>query len=309
MSFTVVPLHGLHLPHGTVRQFGIFTVQDVPEWLRKDKVLFDLGRRDRDLISHATHALVSEYEAEAYGSPDPGWPGPEPRSIQDLRWEKALLANMALWLAMPSPLCVTVGFHALAPYAEPLLEAPRIIRVDIEPRLLCSDADEHVAPAIDDVVEAAQLFGALSQVPGKNSVWSALRAFWAALTSYRTDIRYPLFWQGLESLFGSEAEERGISERLRNRIACFLTEKATTRDRYREQVRWCYKQRSLIVHGRWQDTQEFRESFMLPTEQLVREVLARILKEPGMLSRFLSGRDAFLETLTRSEPPTSVLRR
>lgn len=27
---------------------------------------------------------------------------------------------------------------------------------------------------------------------------------WGALTSYRADYRYPLFWQGLESLFGAD---------------------------------------------------------------------------------------------------------
>src|SRR6266446_6919910 len=40
--------------------------------------------------------------------------------------------------------------------------------------------------------------------PKKNPVWESLRAFWAALTMASPDRRYPFFWMGLESLFGSD---------------------------------------------------------------------------------------------------------
>src|SRR5258708_28961313 len=106
MSFTVVPLHNLDLPTGTVLPFGRFTIQDVPEWLIKEPILNQLSERDRDSVHRAKHALVSEYEADSYGHPDPEWKGTKPKGIQDLRLQSALLANMSLWMVMPSPVCV-----------------------------------------------------------------------------------------------------------------------------------------------------------------------------------------------------------
>src|SRR2546421_10578272 len=113
MSFTVVPIHNLYLPTGSVIPFGKFTIQDVPDWLRKEPILKHLRASARHDVHRATQALVSEYEADAYGYPDPEWTGTQPKGIQDLRWQSALLANMSIWMVMPSTVCVTCGFHAL----------------------------------------------------------------------------------------------------------------------------------------------------------------------------------------------------
>lgn len=66
--------------------FGKFTIQEIPDWLRKEPILKRLSEHDRDGVCRAQQALVSEYEADSYGYPDPEWTGTKPKGIQDLRW-------------------------------------------------------------------------------------------------------------------------------------------------------------------------------------------------------------------------------
>jgi hypothetical protein len=176
MALTVVPLHNLKLPAGTVIPFGKFTIQDVPEWLLKEPILEDLSRHDREWVLDANHALVSKYEADGYGHPDPEWTGTQPKGIQDLRWQSALLANMCLWMAMPSKVCITCGFHALTSLGRRKLESPVVNSIDREPPLLFHELDERNSPTQNDVKKAAKLFEVLSTVPRKNVVWAAFRA-------------------------------------------------------------------------------------------------------------------------------------
>jgi hypothetical protein len=63
VSFTVVPLHILELPTGTVIPFGKFSIQHVPEWLLKEPILDRLSAHGRDGVHSAKQAFVSEYEA------------------------------------------------------------------------------------------------------------------------------------------------------------------------------------------------------------------------------------------------------
>jgi hypothetical protein len=116
MSFTVVPLHNLDLPAGTRVAFGKgFVLQDTPAWVKADKgTLADINRNDRNLVLDGKHALVGEYEAEGLGHPDPDWKGEKPKSIQELKFQSAMLANLAIWLRQPSIVCFTVCFHALS---------------------------------------------------------------------------------------------------------------------------------------------------------------------------------------------------
>lgn len=237
MAFTVVPLHELPLPGGVDIEFGKFNLRSIPHWLLQDSALNGLSRSDRDALHLATHALVAEYEAESYGHPDPDWAGPQPRGIQELRWQSALLANMSIWMIMPSRVHVTCGFHALTHIAGRRLERPVTNHIDMEPRLFCHHRDFDNHPNVINLTKAAVLFKALSTVPRKNAMWAALRAFWAALTSYSGDLRYPLFWQGLESLFGSQKRTNGVSKRLRERISCLLADDDQTRQALNHQVR------------------------------------------------------------------------
>jgi hypothetical protein len=86
MAFTVVPLHNIALPAGTVIPFGKFMIKDVPDWLLKEPILKQLSEHDRVSVHDAKQALVSEYKADSYGHPDAEWTGVQQKGIQDLRW-------------------------------------------------------------------------------------------------------------------------------------------------------------------------------------------------------------------------------
>jgi hypothetical protein len=302
MSFTVVPIHNLVLPAGSHIPFGKFSIQDVPDWLKKDTdTLNNISRHDRMATLTCRHALVSEYDADTMGHPDPDWKGREPRSIQELRFQSAMLANMCMWMVMPSKACFTVCFHALTRLdnGRPV-DQPLILRTDQEGPLYCHPKDEHNPVTPNDLAKAAKLFETLSPVARKNDVWPALRAFWAALVSYWADYRYPLFWQGLESLFGSD-DEYSVSRRLRERISYFLADDQKTQKELCEKVKACYRTRSRIVHGRWEDDPDFDDHMYL-TEAIARTVIRHIADKPGMLRVFLSPRrDDFLEAWVQSK--------
>jgi hypothetical protein len=103
-----------------------------------------------------------------------------------------------LWLRQPSTVCFTVCFHALSQVV-PQQQSPIILCTQSHTTLFCHPKDRHNPVSLHHVKKAAQLHILLSTIPRKNAVWAALRAVWAALTSYPPDLRYPLFWQGLES--------------------------------------------------------------------------------------------------------------
>jgi hypothetical protein len=303
MSFTVVPLHNLRIPAGSRIPFGTkFVLQDVPEWLRQDRnTLDDIGRTDRDLTLAAKHALIAEYDADSLGMPDPAWKGMKPRSIQQLRFQSAFLANMAIWLVQPSQVCFTVGFHALTRLCgDRAVDPPFVIHVEREGPYYCHPMDVQNPVSPRHVIKAAKLFETLETVPRKNAVWAGLRAFSAALLSYFPDYRYPLFWQGLESLFGADNERSGITQRLCDRISFFLADTAATQQELSGKVRACYNVRSEIVHGRWEEGPEI-DLVMADTEGIVRTVVRHAADRPGLLDALASPqRDDFLEAWVRS---------
>jgi len=94
---------------------------------------------------------------------------------------------------------------------------------------------------------------------------------------------------------------------LRERISYFLAENASTQQDLCERVKACYRVRSEIVHGRWEDDPDF-DDHMYTTQAIVRTVLRYIADKPGMLPIFLSPkRDRFLEAWVQSKafmPPT-----
>jgi hypothetical protein len=305
MAFTVVPIHNLNLPAGTVIPFGKFTIQDVPEWLLKEPILNELSEHDRQGIRDASQALVSEYYADSYGYPDPEWNGNNKKGIQDLRWQSALLANLSMWIVMPSNVCVTLGFHALTELGGRPLEGPVVNSIDRETTLFCHQRGCPNTLNRTHLLRGAALFETLSTVSRKNVVWPALRAFWAAVTSYAGDLRYPLYWQGLESLFGSDNETYGVSKRLRDRISYFLADNPQDQNDLHDRVKASYAVRSEIVHGRWEDSQDFHDIHMYTTEAIVRTVIRKMADTPVMLGAFLSPRrDEFLEAWVQSKSLT-----
>lgn len=115
-------------------------------------------------------------------------------------------------------------------------------------------------------------------------------------------MRYPLFWQGLESLFGSDKETHGVSKRLRDRISYLLADKLKEQRGLHNKVRACYSVSSDIVHGRWEDSQDFHNVHMYLTEAIVRTVVREMAGRQGVLDVFISAeRDAWLEAWGKSQ--------
>jgi hypothetical protein len=312
MAFTVVPLHNLELPAGSRVPFGkTFVLEDNPEWLRADKGILEcLCSHDRQSTRKAKHALVAEYEAASIGESDPEWKGKEPRSIQQLKFQSAILANLALWLRQPSPVCFTVVFHALS-WSTPgeSERVPIIQQSERYPPLYCHPKDSSNPVSVGHVVKAGELYAVLTTIPRNNPVWEALRAFWAALTMYSADYRYPFFWLGLESLFGAE-DATEIGYKLCQRIAFFLADSShTARDLFKK-AKNCYRTRSKIIHGRWEHDPKI-DAVMADTEEIVRTVVRRLLENRQMLDAFISKRrDAFLDdwVFSRSTDPPPFCR-
>jgi hypothetical protein len=308
VSFTVVPLHNLDLPEGSRIPFGAkFIIQDIPEWVKKDTgTLNDLARDDRRSVLRDKQALVSEYEAHSYGHPDPDWKGTNPKGIQELRYQSAFLANVAIWLVQPSPLCFTAVFHALTRLDGRELDEPIINRTDRQGPFYCHPDEQSNKVTWQQLVEAAKLFEALDAIPRNNAVWSGLRALSGALASYYADYRYPLFWQGLESLFGSDTDKGQISERLRSRISLFIADTPKGGKEIYDMVKACYAMRSEILHGRWENDPAI-DARMTDTESIVRTVLRNLIDTPALLAIFTSKkRNTFLkawETSKSFAPP------
>lgn len=299
MSFTVVPLHNLSLPRGTRIPFGKgFVLTDMPEWVLADKrAMGDVSEQDRLLTKNASQALVAEYEADAWGYPDPDWKGLEPKSIQALRFQSAMLANMAIWLIQPCSIRFTVGFHFLTRLSGHDLDQPLIQPNSRENPLCCHPRDLHNEVSSDHLIRAAQLHIKLSTIGRLNSVWEALRAFWAGLTMYPADYRYPFFWLGLEALFGDEDYSKGFTKRLYQRIAFFIADNKDDAKSIFDKAKRCYDLRSTIVHGRWTNDPRL-EDVMYDTEAIWRTGLRLLMDRSDVLAKFIGAeRNQYLKQL------------
>jgi hypothetical protein len=309
MSFTVVPLHRLDIGAGARIPFGKkFVLQDVPPWLINDEgTMAGLSERDRRLVLGCKHALVSEYEACAFGEPDPEWQGKKPRGIQSTRFDAAILANFCIWLIHPSSVGFTNGFHALTKLNGQILDTPIVNHTQPQGPIYCHPKDEGNQVTAKHILKAATIYEAFSTVARNNSLWEALRAAWAALTTYDPDRRYAPFWMGLESLFGRDKRDGHLTRKLARRIAFFLADNHADAQNIHDMVMRCYDMRCKIVHGRW-DNDPTLESVMYETEAIIRTAFRVIAADPKLILRFASpNRDPYLSKLvnkrSNSMPP------
>lgn len=305
VAFTVAPLHNLDLPVGSHIPFARGVVlQDVPDWVKKETFLDYLSHHDRESVKAAKQAFVAEYEAAAIGEPDPSWKGDEPKLIQDTKAESVLLASLALWLQQPSTVCYTVVLHGLS-WAGKAEKQPIIQRSEAQTPIYCHPNDVGNPFTTAHATKAAGLHQALVSVPRDNAVWTAVRALWAGLTMYSVDVRYSLFWVGLEALFGAEDNSGEISYKLAQRIAFFIAEKPEDAREIFRKAKKGYSIRSKIVHGRWKNDPAI-DSGMADTEAILRTAARHLLDDPDMLKTFVSRhRDKFLEdwVFSRSTDP------
>lgn len=105
---TVVPLHHVYLKADTAVEFGAgLTFGPMPAWIySEDQTLMkSLSEGDQEAIKQSRHAFAITYEAASLGDPDPENPG---KSVQESKYELCVMANFALWLSKPSPLCFAI---------------------------------------------------------------------------------------------------------------------------------------------------------------------------------------------------------
>ena len=179
VAFTVVPLHNLinlNLPTGSSVPFGGgFVLGKLPEWLTTHPIY----RNHTALNTH--YALIAEYEIKSPREIDPA-------VSQKDKIQAALLANLALWMVQPSPLCLTGMFYKVSwmpPDQEPVF--PNILELDQQFPMVCHPNDNAHMVSLEQATEAGRLHQILVNIPRKNSVWTAMRAFWAALIQYQRD--------------------------------------------------------------------------------------------------------------------------
>ncbi len=155
---TVVPVHNVDLRPDTTLEFASgLRLTTKPSWLSSQSLVRGLSEIDRESINSASHAFVVVYEAASVNQPDPSWGGAYPKSIQESKYELCVLANLALWLARPSPACFSVVVHARQFGDEPVAQ-----QVQLHSGLLCHPNDVQVRITDANLASAAALHRALA---------------------------------------------------------------------------------------------------------------------------------------------------
>jgi hypothetical protein len=266
----------------------------VPEWVRGDSILKDLNKWDQRRVGDAKLAFAATYNAHALGDPDPDWKGDEPRAIQDAKYEAGVMANLALWLAKPSPAGFTVVTHGPEHSFGPLAQ-----RASTHSPLLCHPSHDQAQVEVADIDVAAGLHVGLVEIMKNgrdSSLWTVARSAWAGLQMNILPVRCALFWVALEALFGPD-DGREITYRLSQRLGFFLgRDRSEARDLFATAKRG-YAFRSRIVHGNWKKDPE-GDVRMFEAEQLVRQSLLRILPDGDLMRTFAGrARESFLDDL------------
>jgi hypothetical protein len=290
-------MHNLVLPPDSEVVFGDgFVLKELPLWVTEEQMLKNLSYTDRQSIPLAKCALMADYEAASIGEPDPSAAPGDPKSIQGRKFNAVLLANFALWLAQPSKACFTTVFHGLHwDVPGQSNKQPIIQQIERQNPMYCHPAEVANTVSLEQANEAGRFHAVLLSVPRKNPVWRAMRMYWAGLTNSAADIRYSLFWIGLEALFGPDGNTGEITYKLSQRAAFFISNTPQDARDVFGKAKKCYAMRSKIVHGLWEYDPSI-DITMADTEMIVRASCRRLLTDPEMLKTFMSKkRDQFLE--------------
>lgn len=295
MYHTVIPLQNLRLDlqHGIEFADG-FVLGPLPEWVRTDPILKDLNKWDQRRVADAQLAFTATYDAVALCDPDPAWKGTEPRAIQDAKYEAGVMANLALWLAKPSPAGFTVVIHGPDRSSGPLAQ-----RASTHSPLLCHPRHNPATVESSDIVAASGLHVGLVEIMRNGrggSLWTVARSTWAGLQMNIPPVRCALFWVALEALFGPD-DARETTYRLSQRLGFFLGRDRNDGRELFATAKRGYAFRSRIVHGNWKNDPE-GDDRMFEAEQFVRQSFARVLSDVELVRTFSGrSRESFLEDL------------
>lgn len=292
---TVTPLHNLRLDREVRVEFADdLVLAALPDWIAKDSTVADMGQFGRQMLAEASHGFVVDYVAEGLGDPDPASTGSKAKSIQEAKSELAVLANLALWLSQPSPVCFTHVLHAPEFRGKPIVQ-----QVKLHTPLICHQRDSDNTLSSEDFDLARTLHSRLVCVPTANAIWTAVRATWSALPMNVREVRYSLLWVALEALFGPE-DGREITFRLSQRVAFFLADNPSDARELFATAKRGYAFRSKVVHGRWKENTE-SDALIGDAEMLVRRSLIRVLQDVALTRTFLGrNRERYLDDLVFS---------
>src|SRR5207245_3978615 len=90
--------------------------------------------------------------ADALGDPDPRWIGRVSKSKQDIKYEFALMGNVAMWLANPTPARLTHLFHCRGYESGWSIQHSSTVAT-----LMCHPDDTDQRLTLQDLREAARL--------------------------------------------------------------------------------------------------------------------------------------------------------
>lgn len=289
--YTVAPVSGLYVNGGTKVELAEgLLLTPMPDWAKKDEMSAGLAERDRTAILQAGAALVSEYDADGLGSPDPAADDGK-SSIQQRKQLLCTLANLAFWIRRPTRAQFSIVFHApdfgSGPSVQQILQFPPLL---YHPETISTSLKDA------DFENIARFHEVLASVSRDTALWNALWATWTALTTRSEPVRYSLLWIALEALFGPE-DGREITLRLAQRIAFLIGESPSEKKELFRAVKSAYSLRSKIVHGRWKEGSGGLEK-MAELELIVRKALGILLKNDGLRGTFASKRrEEYLDEL------------
>lgn len=269
----------------------------IPEWVKHDEALKLLSWNDRKNIQDAEWALVFEYEADALGSPDPKWQGPNPRGIQDTVAERFSLMDLCLWLVNPSNL----GFGATLHFGR--VGDPASMRqfVSTKPVLIRDDELDNQLTS-QDWEAASMLLRSILSLERDKTCWIAIWFLIRAVTEELWQGRYLWQWIVLEALFGPDSPNE-TTHRLAQRIALFADAEPIERKAIFKSIKDAYSWRSKLVHGGRTNslTAEKSQELTVLVESSIRRAITKILNSDELIKVFNGKtRDAYLEDLVFS---------
>ena len=256
-----------------------------PEWVLHDPLVNQLMSDQLQIVKDSQFAFVVEYEAGSLESRDSEWTGSEDRSIQESKSLLALRANLALWLAIPSPTGTHIGIHG-----QQGKDGWMTRTIDFHEPLKAHPSYAFEAVMQSAAQQAGEIHQQMANLPPNSTVPIAVDVTWAALTHQLPYVRYALFWTALEALFGLTSDGEPAFK-LAQRIALFLESDGLNVQETYELAKESYAFRSDVVQGRsWDKMKKPKgldeDAVTLATETLIRRVLLRILKSPESVLHF-----------------------
>ena len=288
----IVPAE-LSLPYQFTDQIS---VREIPEWVREADTVDELRPQVREKIENegCHHCIVVEYQAGAFGSPDPSWKGDPLWSMQDTAAQWIRSVHLALWLARPTALSFNLVIDAVK-NDQKWVTRGTTTYTETYPL----PEHQHHTHSLEDFTNARSLFNTFLGVSQEGPVRTAALMTVKGLGTQTLELRFLLMWLVLESLFGPETPQEATL-RLSQRMGFFLEkEKPKAREIY-ARIKKSYEWRSRIVHGLRLSTVggEPSDSLSVELEELVRRSLVEILASETLVKTFDGGRrEEYLDSL------------